>query len=119
MNSITVLRAQLAPEAPTPKYGGRVGLGRDWEEVRAHAGWNDRPEEGELFDEVTIFDLPTSSDAESAAAAQEICRFHVEEDNELPDNVRSALRSLLEQQKFASAVEYCFDMVWDRGFEES
>jgi hypothetical protein len=118
MNSITVLRAQLAPEAPTPEFGGRVGLGRDWEEVRAHAGWNARPEEGELFDEVTIFDLPSSSDTDSADAAREICRFHVEEDHALPDRVKAALRSLLDQQKYASAVEYCFDMIWDRGFED-
>jgi hypothetical protein len=106
---LTVLEARLCLPG-----GDKVGYGRDWEEARSHAGFDDPPDPREQFREFLIRD---GDGGDSRLVAEMVCRFHVDEDEGIPPPVRDELSRLLRQGLFASAVAYCFGMVWDRGFE--
>lgn len=43
---------------------------------------------------------------------------HINEDPETPTRVKARMQELLHRQAFATAMQYCFDVVWDRGFED-
>lgn len=94
-----------------------AGYGRSGDEAQANAGLSDDELGSAATSTIEIADMPPANDLQSATAAESVCRFHVEEDDELPAAVRNELRELLNQRRFASAVQYCFEMVWDRGFE--
>ena len=110
IGELLVLEARL----PSPD-GDKLGYGRDWEEARSHAGFDEPPSPDESFSEVLVVD---GDPGRSREVAELVCRFHVEMDQDLPDWVRENLSSLLEDGHHASAVAYCFEMVWDRGFED-
>lgn len=92
----------------------RVGYGRDGDEAVANAGWAEIPEDLEWF-ELEVRD--NIADKSSASVASVVCDYHMTEDQEVPEAVKQRLRAFIAQGQFASAVEYCFEAVWDRGFE--
>lgn len=100
------------------KIGGidLVGYGRDKEEARSHAGFDDPPNKSEQFTEVIVKngDCNYSHDI-----ADRICKFHIDEDEDIPENIKKNLQVFLSSKQYASAVNYCFNMIWDRGFEEN
>lgn len=123
--AFTVVRARLSPETPTPKTGGRLGYGRDVDEARAHAGFPDRPLEGELFDEVLVSDVGGNAAAGDEAVAlshdiaHEVCGFHLSDaDEDTPEAVKAAIRAHLQAGHYASAVATLFEQVWDGGWED-
>jgi hypothetical protein len=95
---------------------GIVGYGRDPDEAAAHSGYSGEPDDSELG-EVEVSDSPPTGDIASEAVANAIRRFHVEDDEELSKAVRDRLRKLPSEIQFATAVAYCFETVWDRGYE--
>lgn len=94
---------------------GEAGYGRDDEEAHAHSGWSELPADA-IFEDIEIHDRP--GDEPSAAAATSVCGYHIDEDEEVPEKVKQALRDLIAREQFASAVHDCCTLVWDRGFEE-
>ena len=95
------------------------GYGRDVEEALSHSGWVGVPEDMEVR-EVTVCDDPAHQ--ESADVAQSICGVYISgeelpDEIQNPDYVTNGLRALMTVKTYASAVEYCFHMVWDRVWE--
>lgn len=103
--------------APSLRDVHPTGYGRTLEEAQAHAGITDEAASAAVVREVEVRDAPGPEATWSAVAAEEVCRWHIAEDEELPASVRSQLATLMEQRLYASAIEFCFQQVWDRGFE--
>jgi len=94
------------------------GYGRDTEEAWSHVGGgSDEDFSSAEMREVLISDEPVPEDNLSAYAADSVCRYSIDEDPEVPSSAKEHMRSLIAKRLFATAVRYCFDAVWDRGFE--
>ena len=109
MESITVI------EVSSESAENKTGYGRDTAEAHANGGWLDLPLDAK-FREVEIVDK--KDDAFSASVANVVCGYHINEDTDLPDWLRKELREMVEAGRYATALQYVFDMVWDAGFEE-
>lgn len=116
LDSVWVVAVTVPGDAPTPKDGGREGYGRDVEEALAHAGWVDAPDNA-LFADVNFQDRPGPDDKVSAHVVEAVARWHIDNDDEIPDDVRKQLVSLIDQRMYTTAIAYFFDNVWDRDWE--
>ena len=113
---LDLLEAKLVLDEAGPNGDGMlIGYGRDVEEARANAGFSDPSNDNEQFTEITITNKDESFSKEVATS---VCRFHIHEDEDLPEEVRDELARLFNSGLYAEAVDYCFNMVWDRGYEE-
>lgn len=116
--NIQVVRAMAleANSSSTPK-NECIGYGRDAEEAATNAGLalNDLPEAA--FSEILVEDTPSANDLNSEVAAWTVCRYHIEEDDETPPQVKRIMQQLLHRRLFASGMSYCFRAVWDRDYE--
>ena len=97
----------------------QYGYGRDAEEAIANSGWMGEPEDMVIRD-VTVADDPRSP--ESKRIARAICDVYlgpedVLEEMPVPASVLNGLRALMAIGEYASAVEYCFELIWDRAWE--
>ena len=112
---LTILEARLPGDLTNQNNVDLVGYGRDWDEARSHAGFDDPPSDLEQFSEVSVINGDCTRSKE---IAELICRFHIEEDEEIPIEVKNKLANLLASSQFVLALQFCFEMIWDRGFEQ-
>lgn len=90
------------------------GYGRDDDEALANHPTGE--EEGAFFRDVIIVDV--SEDANSAEIANYVCDYWLNECKELPDADRACLATLMEHKRYASAVNYLFNNIFDGDFFE-
>ncbi len=93
-----------------------IGYGRDFDEALAHSGGEADSEEI-LENLVVIYDFTESHDLDSHRIADSICRFHIQDDQQTPLFVREKLELLFNKKLFATACLYCFEAIWDAGYE--
>ncbi len=116
---ISIVEGSVPPHLVGGEYAAAKGYGRDTDEVRSHGGWPAVEREEESFRVVEVRDDPDDTDPESKRIAWEVCRFHTtDEDQDTPEEVRAHLASLLQRHLYAESIDYCFTMVWDRGWDE-
>lgn len=112
--SITVTEAYLEAGAPDPEEGSRTGYGRDADEARAHAGWDEGSGNGKKYRSVEVSDEPGgAAGSASERVAWHVCRYHLEADVDLPQSVCRQLKEMLDKRLFATALQYCFETIWD------
>jgi len=115
--SLDLLEAKLVLADDSGPNGDRmhIGYGRDVEEARANAGFSDPSNDNEQFTEITI---TNKDEIFSKEVATRVCWFHIHEDEDLPEEVRDELARLFNSGLYAEVVDYCFNMVWDKGYEQ-
>ncbi len=115
-NQLNLLEAKLILNEAGPNGDGMlIGYGRDAEEARANGGFSDPANSNEQFTNITIIN---KDEGYSKKIATSVCQFHIHEDEEAPEEVRAELARLFNSGLYAEAVYYCFNMVWDKGYEE-
>jgi len=93
-----------------------AGYGRDIEEALSHSG--EREDFLKCCEVNTVLVSNDLADEESNSICSEVCDFHLTKDEETPFEIKLELNKLVKEGLYADAVSYCFDMIWDRGFEE-
>lgn len=105
------------PESSMPEnYCSPTGYGRDRDEARAHGGWGDPALPEERYELVYIQDKPPAYDTFSEKVARQVCEYHLT-DTDTPQGVRLFLRELFYYYQYATAVRFCFSIIWDQGWD--
>ena len=111
---VTVIEARLSGTNEDLSSYSLVGYGRTREEAKCQVGLEGSPDAIEQFTEIPVRngDCPLSG-----FIANRICTYHLRKDHSTPTEVKDKLKALLSAKKYGSAVNYCFKMIWDGGFQ--
>ena len=100
MSGITIIRVFVEEESE--EYPVQEGFGRDYHEPRSNAGWRPVPSDIEQLQEIFV-----SNDPEDMVVADKICRFYMDDYDDVRDLIASG--------RYADAIHFVFG-IWDGKF---